>query len=324
MRIFTGLTIAIAVWIAAAAPAAAEVAQDAGFLAPPSNGSFMLPIIRELGLDKKHRIESKVNLYNDPSALYADFAAGKTSQLYGAIFNAANFYVRGLKVKLLFTVSTANHAFVSRNAAIKEPTDLKGKTIAATTSSGFYGMAALYLRQYGLDPRRNVEVINAPPAAVQTQLLTDKVEVGLMSEPGLSGLLTKGFHTVGDMRKGVRSELKMKADANVWYIGGYAVEDWVKEDSARTVRLLQMWQEAADYYNREPDKADEIISRFTKLPVEALKFSRSRGLAEFIVKPATEEKANIDALMGGFKSVGFLTDLPDGGFYYDWPKTAGR
>jgi len=298
------------------------VSQESGYLAPPSNGSFMLPIIQELGLDKKYRIESKVNLYSDPSALYADFAAGKTSQLYGAIFNAANFSARGLKVKLLFTVSTANHAFISRNAAIKEPADLKGKTIAATTSSGFYGMAALYMRQYGLDPRRNVNVINAAPSAVQTQLITDKVDAGLLSEPGLSKMLTDGFHLVGNMGQGIRKELGMSSDAPVWYIGGYALEGWANEDPERVVRLLRMWQEAAEFYDKNAAKADEIVSRFTHISVDALRFSRAQGLAEFIVRPANQEKANIDRLLTGFKSVGFLNDMPAADFYYDWPGLA--
>jgi hypothetical protein len=38
--------------------AAADVSQESGYLAPPSNGSFRLPIIQELGLDKKYRIDA--------------------------------------------------------------------------------------------------------------------------------------------------------------------------------------------------------------------------------------------------------------------------
>jgi hypothetical protein len=83
-----------------------------------------------------------------------------------------------------------------------------------------------------------------------------------------------------------------------------------------------MWQEAAEFYDKDQDKADEIISKFTHIPVAALRFSRTQGLAEFIVRPAIQEKANIDRLLAGFKSVGFLNDLPAADFYYDWPGLA--
>ena len=105
---------------------------------------------------------------------------------------------RGINFSLqqLFQYQTV--ALGDSNPAIKEPGDLKSKTIAASTGSGFYGMAALYLRQYGLDPRRNVEIINTPPAGVQTQLLADKVEVGLLQEPGVSNLLRIYAALTGD------------------------------------------------------------------------------------------------------------------------------
>jgi ABC-type nitrate/sulfonate/bicarbonate transport system substrate-binding protein len=307
--------------VAIAAPAAAQVNKSgAGGLSPPSNGAFMVPIIQKLGLDKKNGLDFDINLYSDPSTLYSDFAAKRSTHIFGAFFNGANFYARGMKVRLLFTVSTANHAFASKDPAIREPSDLKGKTIAATTSSGFYGMAVLFLRQNGLDPRSNINVINAAPAAVQTQLLAGKTDVGLMADPGLSNLVMNGFHIVGDMKDGIRKELKMPSDAPVWYIGAYAHADWVDENPARAEATMRMWQEAAAFYNDHPDEADKIVSEFTKLPVEALQTSRKLGLATFKVVPAIEEKDNLDKLFAGFKSVGFLTEVPDDGIYYKWKK----
>jgi ABC-type nitrate/sulfonate/bicarbonate transport system substrate-binding protein len=316
---------AIAAVVAAAGflavPAAAQVNKSgAGGLAPPSNGSFMVPIIQKLGLDKKNGLDFDINLYSDPSTLYSDFASGRTTHIFGAFFNGANFYVRGMKVRLLFTVSTANHSFATKDPAIRAPEDLKGKTIAATTSSGFYGMAVLFLRQHGLDPRSNISIINASPAAVQTQLLAGRTDVGLMADPGLSNLVMNGFHLVGDMKDGIRKELKMPADAPIWYIGAYAQADWVDENPGRAAATMKMWQEAAAFYNDKPDEADEIISAFTKLPVEALKTSRKLGLTKFKVEPAIDQKGNLDKLFEGFKSVGFLTAVPDDGIYYKWKK----
>ena len=306
--------IAFAVW-----PAQAQVNKSgAGGLAPPSNGSFLVPIIRKLGLDRKYGLDFDINLYSDPSTLYSDFAAGRTTHIFGAVYNAANFYVRGLDVRLLFTVSTANHAFVSKNPAVKSPQDMKGKTVAATTSSGFYGMALLYLRENGLDPRQNLNVINAPPTAVETMLLADRAEIGLLADPALSNMLSKGFHRVGTMNAEIRKAVKLRDDAPIWYIGGYAHRSWIEQNPDRAARTMQMWQDAAAFYNEHPDEADEIVSEFTKIPVEALKLSRRLDLTSFRVEPAIGQKENLKAVFAGFKEVGFLEKLPDDGLYYDW------
>lgn len=292
----------------------------AGGLAPPSNGSFLVPIINHLKLPAKYGLEFDINLYSSPATLYSDYAAGRTNHIFGALYNGANFYNRGVPTKLLFTVSTANHAFVSKHDAIKNPTDLTGKTIAATTSSGFYGMAVLYLKQNNLDPRQNIQILEGNPSAVQTFLLASRADAGLLAEPGLSNMLTKGFHMVGDMNASIRKALKMKNDAAVWYIGCFASAEWVEKNPDKVLATYKMWREAADFYRDRPDEADKIISEFTKLPLASLQKSRALGLSDFRVEPAIDEKESLTALFGGFVEAGFLSKIPDDGVYYQWPK----
>jgi ABC-type nitrate/sulfonate/bicarbonate transport system substrate-binding protein len=292
----------------------------AGGLAPPSNGSFLVPIIRKLELDKKNGLDFDINLYSDPSILYSDLASARTSHIFGALYNCANFYVRGVPLQLLFTISTANHAFVSKDPTIKSAQDLKGKTVAATTSSGFYGMAVLFLKQNGLDPRKTLNVINSPPSSVETQLLAEKVDAGLLFDPALSNMLSQGYHLVGDMNAGIRAALKMQSDAPVWYLGCYGRKDWIDADPQRVAATFKMWQEAAAFYNEHTDEADRLIAEFTRVPVEALGLSRKLNITSFRVEQAVAQKDNLNALFDGFKQVGFLGDLPDDGIYYQWAK----
>ena len=290
----------------------------AGGLGPPSNGSFLVPIIRKLELDKQNGLDFDINLYSDPSTLYSDLAAARTSHIFGAVYNCANFYVRGVPLQLMFTISTANHAFVAKSPDITKAADLQGKTVVATTSSGFYGMAVLFLKQNGLDPRKNLNVINSPPSSVQTQLLAEKVDVGLLADPALSNMLNQGYHLVGDMNAGIRGALNMKPTAPVWYIGAYGHKDWIAADPKRAAATLKMWQEAAAFYNDHPAEADKLISDFTHISLEALALSRKLGITSFDVQPAIAQKDNLDAVFGGFKQVGFLNDLPDDAIYYKW------
>lgn len=306
----------------AGAPAMAETVNvsGAGGLAPPSNGSFLVPIIKHEKLDEKYGLDFDIKLYPNPGILYSEFAAGRTTHVFGALYSGANFYTRGMPVQLLFTISTANHAFVSKDPNITKPKDLEGKTVAATTSSGFYGMASFFLKQNGLDPRKNLSVVDASPSAVQTMLLAGRADAGLLFDPALSSMLVKDYHLVGDMNASIREALKMKADAPVWYLGCFANKEWVDANPDKVAATLKMWQAAADFYNTHPDEADKIISEFTKVPVEALKESRKLHITEFKVMPAIDQKENLDTLFKGFAEAGFLKSVPDAGVYYTWPK----
>jgi ABC-type nitrate/sulfonate/bicarbonate transport system substrate-binding protein len=288
-------------------------------LAPPSNGSYMMAIIQDQQLDRQFGLEFKPTLYSDTGALYADFASGKSNSLYAALYNGVNFRSRGVPIQLMFTIATSNHAIVSKNPSIREAEDLKGKTIAATTSSGQWGLVVLFLKSHGLDPRRNVNVVNGAPAAVQTQLAAEKVDAGVLWDPALSNMLTAGFHVVGDMNGVLRKTLGMAADAPVWYLGGYGWQPWLEQDAEGNRRILAMFQAAAEFYYREPEKADRIVSAFTHIPLEALKFSRDHDFAQFRVLPAIHERATLDKSFEGFKDAGFLTAVPGDALYYPWP-----
>jgi ABC-type nitrate/sulfonate/bicarbonate transport system substrate-binding protein len=307
-------------WGALVMPAAAwaQAQVQLGSLGPPSNASYLLPIIKAYGLDKKHGVELTNTLYPDPSNLYTDFAAHRFPVTVGGFFNAANFYTRGMKIKLLTTLATANHAIVAKGD-IKTAADLSGKRLAATTGSGFYALAQIYFRQHGLDTRQNLSIVPGAPVAVQTQLLAGRADAGLLYEPLLSNMLNQGYQPVGDMNGDIRKELKLPPSAPIWFIGIMAWQDWIDEDPARPVKLMEMLQDAVAVYDSKPAEVDPLISEFAKVPVAALKSSRERGLSAFKVVPAIQERETIDALLAGFKSVEFIQAVPDAGIYYTWP-----
>jgi ABC-type nitrate/sulfonate/bicarbonate transport system substrate-binding protein len=316
-------------WVAAGATVGAFAAPRRAFgakkvvgagLGPPSNSTMMLPIIQGLKLGEKHGLDFKVNLYRRLGAMYADFAAHKWESVYNPAFsNAARFYSKGIPIQLMFTYTTANHAFVSKDPKIREAADLKGKTVAATTGSGFWGMAVLFLRHHGMNHRKDLNILSASPPAVATQLYAGKVDAGIVWEPNLSKMLTSGFHLVGDMSAGVRKEIGLAPDAPVWYLGAYGWKSWLDEDHDRNVSIMRMWQDAVRFYYKEPERADKFISAFTKIPIKALKYSREHKFMTFLVEPSKDRKDEIMATLKGFKSVGRLKKLPDDGIHYKWP-----
>src|SRR5260221_10999868 len=104
----------------ASAQGAPTLIANPASLAPPSNGSYMVAIIQDQGLDQKFGLSFKPTLYTDTGALYADFVAGKSNSLYAALYNGAHFSNRGGPAQLMFTSAASDHATVSRNPAIPE------------------------------------------------------------------------------------------------------------------------------------------------------------------------------------------------------------
>lgn len=293
-------------------------------LGPPSNATYFLAIIKEKGLDKKNGIDMDTKLYADLSALYTDIGAGKALlAVTSALYNVANFYTKGVPIQITYTYATANQAVVARNPEIKATKDLKGKTVAATTGSGFYGMLFLHLQQNGIDPRKDINLISAAPPAVRTQLETGKVDAGVVWEPNLSMLIQKGFHAVGDMNADIRKSLGMKADARIWYLGAAAWKKWIDEDPERLMAVYRAFKDAEKFFNEKPDESIEVISKFTKIPKEALKLSVERKFVEFEIKPAIQEKENILKTFEGFIKTGFMDKMPDEGLFYAWPGLKG-
>jgi ABC-type nitrate/sulfonate/bicarbonate transport system substrate-binding protein len=320
-----GLGASAAIGPGALAQTPTAVIADTATLGPPSNAPYLLAIIQDQELEKKFALEYKPTLYSETAPLYAEFAAGKIKSMLSGLYVAVNMRARGLPVQLMFTFTTTNHAIVSKHPAIREPIDLKGRTLAATTSSGHWGMVVLFLKNYGLDPRRDLEVVNVAPAAVQAQVLAGEVDAGVLRAPALSNVLVSGCHLVGNMNVTLRQMLGMTGDAPIWYLGMYAWQSWLEQDAARNRRLLEMFQAAAAFYYREPERADRAINALTKIPLETLKFSRDRGLTEFRIIPAIRQQANLRKIFEGFKEAGTLNDIPGDELYYPWPglKTQG-
>lgn len=292
----------------------------AGGLAPPSNGSFLVPIIRRFKLDAKHGYNLNIQLHSDQSALYSDFAAGRSSHIYSAIFAAANLAERGLPVSYILNYCTFNAAIVSKNSAFKRPEDLRGKTLAAPTSSGFYALIVLFLKQHGIDVRRDVNVIGASPAAVQTYLLADKVDAGLAFDPSLSNLLTRGFHLVGDINPSLRKAMKVSDTTKIWGGGVTAQNSWLAENPDQAKAVFNMCKDAVAFINGDPNEANKIIAEFTKLPIEALAKSRELKITEWEVTTSAAEQKNLEALFEAYREAGFLKSVPNKEFYYSWPR----
>lgn len=146
-------------------------------------------------LAQKHNVAlAKPIEYAAVSTYYNDFAAGNYDLCIGSWDVLAARRQAGVPIKLVCTITTADMIFIlSGNREISEPTQLRGRTLAAAQSTGtFRIVSALFKDAYGIELGRDVAIQGVDnPAAAITLVMAKRADAGLSWEPNVSAGLAR-------------------------------------------------------------------------------------------------------------------------------------
>lgn len=173
------------------------------------------------------------------------------------LLSAAN----GNDIKIISLYSQAPKAFklFSKNAAIKSPVDLKGKTIAGPKGTILHELLAAYLKKGGLT-MKDVKFVSMGIPQALAALENGSADCALMAGPAAYNGEKKGLHVVtsGD---GLVSGLTVTAVSGKFY----------KEHKDLVDTFLAVQKETLDYMKKNQDKALEMTAKATDLPTQAVK-----------------------------------------------------
>src|SRR5262245_5663130 len=140
--------------------------------------------------DKKHGVDIDViNSYVSVTNYYNDFTAGTFELAIGSWDTWAARFVAGVPLRLICTVNNYDILYyVAKKGGPASADDLRGKTVAATLSSGAYRISKFALRQFHkLDTDKDLRVQNVEsPAAAVALVLAGAADAGLTWEPNIS------------------------------------------------------------------------------------------------------------------------------------------
>jgi NitT/TauT family transport system substrate-binding protein len=143
-----------------------------------------------------------------------------------------------------------------RDRGIKEPEDLRGKTIGVlqgTAAEYFLGVVLTFNHI----PWRAVTVVDFQPSALGEALATGKVDAVVAWEPYLGDI----FKKMGDAV--VTWPAQEKQDI-FWILVGRA--GYLKRNPAAVEKLLRALGQAANFIKEHPAEAQEMICRRAKFP----------------------------------------------------------
>lgn len=270
-------------------------------------------IAKDQGLFEKYGLDAELVDFVEDKEVNAAFASGEMDAANLATHTAIKLYSTGLglKVVLLEDVSTKADAILA-SEGISSITDLKGKSVAyeeGTTSDLLLNYA---LSQSGMS-LADIVPVPMPASDAGTALMTGNVPAAVTYEPYISEVLK------GDSKLSVLYEAGEKPGliSDVLVVNA----KWAEANPETVSKLLKVWDEALDYYKKNPAAAQAIIAKAVGSAPEDL-VTAFDGVQYY---GAADNKS---ALSGTFlttikdvaevsKSIGLLDTIPDLGKLVD-------
>jgi NitT/TauT family transport system substrate-binding protein len=243
--------------------------------------------------DLKHGVNIDViNSYVSVTNYYNDFTAGTFELGIGAWDTWASRFLAGVPLKLISTVTDYDMLYVvAMQGGPKTVDDLRGKTLAATLSSGAFRVTKHTLAAYHkMQADKDYKVQNTEsPAGAVAMVLGGSTEGGLTWEPNVSvGMerepkLTTIFN-VGD-------DIKKNAGIALPYFGIALRNEAEKRSPGVSKKLSMAFEDCVRGVMANPDEA-------AKLSADKMKVSQAALLAAFTSKRLVFKPTAMDTPAG--------------------------
>ena len=236
---------------------------------------------QQSGAWAKHGLDLELSQFTTGLELFQAMIGGSIDVLStGAVIS--NFPARGQgKVFLFNDIEYATAQLWVRDDAIKTVADLKGKQISTTTGTTAHVFLDKALRSAGLDPSKDVQIVNQRMAEAVTSFISGAVPAVALWVP---------FDAA--VKKQVPNARKI-VDASAFFPQAAIVDGWAARNDfydankPALARLIAAWAEVNDAMLANFDGAAETLQKtqYKEIPLadfkESMKFSKYYTAAEW-------------------------------------------
>lgn len=153
---------------------------------------------------------------------------------------------------------------VRSDSGIKTAADLKGKTVASTVfGGGIYYHMRLWLKQHGIDPDKDIKLVEIPFPLSEEALRSGRVDSAPFVPPWAAPALAKGDITKLFSISEVQSPL-----VNVFES---CRKDFTDNNLPVIKAYMEDYKDAMAYALSHPDETRHVVSEVTKIPYDVLK-----------------------------------------------------
>jgi NitT/TauT family transport system substrate-binding protein len=263
----------------------------------PSVSNIIADIIIAKGFDAVNGIKVEPIVYGTGGALWAGLAKGEIPGHNMSPFQLQKMRADDVPIVLYGTLlqMTALQV-VTNNPEVKTFTDLKGKTFAGTVAFAEFSYIQIYARTLGIEMTRDMKIVDANTALAQAQLQAKRADAILVWEPSATIVLKKQ----PDVRSILKGDEAWKAvTGNVgWELDLVIRTDFLEKNPGALLRVLKMYQDAANFMRTNPEEADAIVSsgRYVSKGVEPgiVLSGVKAGRLVYDVQPTWEPSVNAE------------------------------
>ena len=166
----------------------------------------------------------------------------------------------GADIKILSVYANAPKAFMlfSKNAGIKSPADLKGKTVAGPKGTILNELLAAYLKKGGMS-MKDIKFVNMGLPAARAALEGGSVDCALLAGPLAYNSQKAGLHVVTN-GEGLVSGMTVTATSGKFY----------KENKELVDTFLKVQKDTLKFMKEHEAEAMQMTAKATKLDIKAV------------------------------------------------------
>lgn len=279
MKILIGTILSLAVGIAATAPAA--LAQAVGTEAKPltiASGRFhgFLPAYRVVDELKAQGIAAKLIEFPSATERLEAVAAGYAQVSYAGLTASCLLRARGKDVVVVASTNEKGRALVAK-PEIADVKALKGKSIGVTFGSIEQMTLIAVLRKNGLDPAKDVTLVNMPATDQPIALNSGSIDAYMGFEPW----------AVFGVKKFGAKVLAYPYDTELGAIDSGVEMDasFIKEYPDLAKAVVKAHVNAVKYYRAHPDEIIKAGVANYKVPEDIMKDSMNNVELTYAINP---------------------------------------
>lgn len=300
----------------------ADTLEELVIYGPPAGPSIILAEALASGELNGLANKTSFKVWRSPDEMRAGLTSGTMSAVVLPVQVAANLYNRGMKLKLLNTMTDGLIYIVSDDAALNTIPALKSKRLAVPFRNDMPDLVLKrLLAHYGLSPETDVSLENtSSPVEAMQMLLTGKVDAVLAPEPAVSAATMLGKAAGKNISRTIDVQKlwgEVTGKAPILPQAGLVLTDkLLTEHPDLADRLQSALEAAAQRVNAEPAKAAGIAAQSLDFPepVLAASIATSRLTATRASKARPAIETMLETLASNDPAI-IAGKLPDDGFY---------
>lgn len=248
--------------------------------------------------------------YSSLTSYYGDFVAGAFDMCFGSWDTFAVRAFAGVPVRYLCGINPGSLLnLVTMSDSIRSLSDLRGKTLAAPTSSGtFRLMKSLVQSFYGFDLEKetSIQTVDHPLGGV-TLVLADRADAAMTWEPSVTIGMSKNAKLRVLLNMGEAYE--KHEGAEMPFLGLAIREQALDKHPGVAGKLFKTFAAGADGMNSEPQAAYAASEKVTGLPASTLVSATQSGRLKYAFASMADPKAR-QAVIRSSEILAAGKDLP--------------